>query len=257
MNIDIEQERREFEAAYKEKYPSVVGIWHNKFVLDEDGDYADGCVFVAFEMWLAAKRAAVGSAEPVAYMWQHDETGRIGFVELDQMEMDWQRNNPCNKIIGPVFLAPPAPVSATVNGIDEVEWLKTGLRNYQEKLAAVVAEYEAYQKEHPAPVSAEPDFLADEDRLIIGSIRDWLKGAAQADRKNYSRGECAEALNRVLASAPPSTDAKNSGYELPERKLEYVSPLCPDYPSEDSFNEGYIDGWNDCIDAAIAAKGAK
>ena len=44
--------------------------------------------------------------EPVAYMWQHDETGRIGFIDKWQLENGWEANNPRNKIVGPLFLGP-------------------------------------------------------------------------------------------------------------------------------------------------------
>jgi hypothetical protein len=58
---------------------------------------------------ITAIRAALAAAEPepVAWMWQHDETGRIGFVEAWQIEHDWQQNNPRCRITGPLYAAPP------------------------------------------------------------------------------------------------------------------------------------------------------
>jgi hypothetical protein len=164
--LNIEQERREFEADFKEQMGIDVGrTFHSCYASSRVEDRWNG--------WLAAKRAVVGSAEPVP---MKDAPARIYLVIEDggdayssfadareQANMSdgikWCEDRFSDRDVPYVradFTAPPAAVSATVNGIDEVEWLKTGLRNYQEKLAAVVAEYEAYQKEHPAPASAEP-----------------------------------------------------------------------------------------------------
>ena len=43
--------------------------------------------------------------EAVAWMWQHDETGRIGFVEAWQIDV-WQQINPRCKLIGPLYTHP-------------------------------------------------------------------------------------------------------------------------------------------------------
>ncbi len=45
--------------------------------------------------------------EPVAWMWQHDETGRVGFVDLFQVENGWQKSNPRLKLVGPLYTHPP------------------------------------------------------------------------------------------------------------------------------------------------------
>lgn len=59
---------------------------------------------------LAALAAApVAEAKPVAWMWQHDETGRIGFVDVWQVENGWQAANPRNKLTTPLYAAPAAP----------------------------------------------------------------------------------------------------------------------------------------------------
>lgn len=41
--------------------------------------------------------------EPTAYMWQHDETGRTGFVEAWQPMDKWKESNPRLRIIGPLY----------------------------------------------------------------------------------------------------------------------------------------------------------
>lgn len=43
--------------------------------------------------------------EPVAYMWMHDETGRIGFVDVWQLENGWQQANPRCQVENPLFTA--------------------------------------------------------------------------------------------------------------------------------------------------------
>ena len=46
--------------------------------------------------------------EPVAYMWQHEETGVTGFVEVQQVEWGFQENNPRLQIICPLYRLPPS-----------------------------------------------------------------------------------------------------------------------------------------------------
>ena len=43
--------------------------------------------------------------EPVAFMWMHDETGRIGFVDVWQLKNGWQQANPRCKVKRPLFAA--------------------------------------------------------------------------------------------------------------------------------------------------------
>ena len=45
--------------------------------------------------------------EPVAWMWQHEETGRTGFVAGDFDRAHWEEHNPRLKIISPCFSHPP------------------------------------------------------------------------------------------------------------------------------------------------------
>lgn len=64
--LNIEQEHKDFEEAYRAKWPTICAVNHRKFELDEENEYLDYTVQVALEMWLAAKRASMRSAEPVA-----------------------------------------------------------------------------------------------------------------------------------------------------------------------------------------------
>jgi hypothetical protein len=51
--------------------------------------------------------AELESQEPVAWMFQHDETGRMNFVESQQIEHGWEKGNPRYKKIGPLYTHPP------------------------------------------------------------------------------------------------------------------------------------------------------
>jgi hypothetical protein len=58
---------------------------------------------VEVALMLRAQQAPVAQGEPVAWMWQHEETGRTGFVDAWQVEQGWQKNNPRNRIVGPLY----------------------------------------------------------------------------------------------------------------------------------------------------------
>ena len=45
--------------------------------------------------------------EPVAWMFQHEETGRMMFVEAQQLEWGFEKGNPRLKKIRPVYTTPP------------------------------------------------------------------------------------------------------------------------------------------------------
>jgi len=314
MTLNIEQERREFHDWF----------FSDETALKKEPPYSATESFM-FNAWLAAKRAAVGSAEPVAFAFVIvDKNGNPEFVTSTHDEAQEHINDAISEhnihgagkwraipayemrpsddklwdqalrerdynaeiadkladAISQYFgeeigehssancpwleslrvieeAAPPAPVSATVNGVDEVEWLKTGLRNYQEKLAAVVAEYEAYQKEHPAPVSAEPVDASDD--AAKGNISAWLRRRAGGDLvmiPGRLAGQIADHIDK-LASALPFTDAKDS-----ERFDWYFRPdrvKCTDFMKQyfKGMKERWTpDQWRAAIDAAIAAKEA-
>lgn len=75
-------------------------------------EYARACVL--------ADRASRVSQQPVAWMWQHDETGRTGFVDVWQVENGWQQQNPRLRLIRPLVfgdsVVPPVqPSGATLS----------------------------------------------------------------------------------------------------------------------------------------------
>jgi hypothetical protein len=88
--------------------------------------------------------------------------------------------------------------------------------------------------------------LSDSDRLIISGIVAWLQGAAQSDRANYSRGECAAALQRVLAlPSSPSLLPQGSEAKAVVLSLHGGSQFMIDMDSllrhAESFEDGKID----------------
>ena len=54
-------------------------------------------------------RPAEQTAQPVAWMYQHDETGRVGFVEQWQLDHGYREANPRLTIIAPLYTHP-API---------------------------------------------------------------------------------------------------------------------------------------------------
>jgi hypothetical protein len=69
-------------------------------------DVANFCMFLYSLGHGIAQQAPVAQGEPVAWMWQHEETGRTGFVDAWQVEQGWQKNNPRNRIVGPLYTTP-------------------------------------------------------------------------------------------------------------------------------------------------------
>jgi hypothetical protein len=75
--------------------------------------------------------------EPVAWMWQHDETGRTGFVDTWQVENGWLANNQRCKLVYPLYTAPAPPVAQSarewVSLTDEelIEAEDTGEKSYR------------------------------------------------------------------------------------------------------------------------------
>lgn len=66
------------------------------------------------------ERAVRGDAEPVAFEFQHEDTGLIDFVDPQQVEWGFQKNNPRWQLIGPVFRHPtPAVVRQLVEALSK------------------------------------------------------------------------------------------------------------------------------------------
>ena len=84
----------------------------------------------AIESAIKALRTAIQQAEaktdePVAYMWQHDETGRTGFVEAGQLAMGWRDANPRLKIVATCYTNPaPGVPDDVVRDAERYRWLR-------------------------------------------------------------------------------------------------------------------------------------
>lgn len=60
---------------------------------------------------LSGEAPAQSHGEAVAFMWQHDETGRTGFVEAGFDRAHWEKHNPRLHIIGPLYRHPVQPAA--------------------------------------------------------------------------------------------------------------------------------------------------
>ena len=46
------------------------------------------------------------AGEPFGWVWQHEETGRTGFVDCWQVENGWQENNPRLRLVSKLYTSP-------------------------------------------------------------------------------------------------------------------------------------------------------
>lgn len=207
MTLDIERERREFEAAlmtYKGE------VW------------SQGNMQLAFDMWLAAKRAVVGSAEPVAQP-------NPNFATFP--ERVWLNVGDCNE-----------HELAEFSHHHEISWSDSAMDKFD--VEYVRADLSA----PPAPVSAEP----------IGYID---LGALTNDRleKRWNTRKFMGQKTPIYL-APPSTDAKDSLDAKRYRWLRDISVpphnfylSVPEEFKDEKYRPEQVDS---AIDAAIAAKEA-
>ena len=63
--------------------------------------------------------------EPVAYLWQHGETGRTRVIEKDQV---WTASNQWNRV-GPLYLHPPQRKPLTRQEVDAIWATKTDIES--------------------------------------------------------------------------------------------------------------------------------
>ncbi len=66
-------------------------------------------------------KPAEPEAEPVAWMFQHEDTGLIDFVDTQQVEWGFEKNNPRWQKFGPVFLHPPKPAESEAETIETLK----------------------------------------------------------------------------------------------------------------------------------------
>lgn len=99
-------ERADFEAAAIRISTSLIGYTGElDNEQDADGNYTNGQVQMAWLLWQARASLAANApaAEPVAWLWQHSETGRTRVVMPDQIfttDAAWS-------VVGPLTLTAP------------------------------------------------------------------------------------------------------------------------------------------------------
>lgn len=108
--LDIERERREFEADFKEQMGEEIGNYRAAY---------DSCrIQDRWTGWLAAKRAVLGSAEPVATVvnnWRDDDGNLAKARVVTLGDFDLEHIPHGTKL----YTAPPAPVSAEPGNLKE------------------------------------------------------------------------------------------------------------------------------------------
>jgi hypothetical protein len=82
----VMDERAFFEQAYAKQYPTVMDITRYKLERDEQGDYENGAVFVAWELWQARAALAQPAAPAVAWMLEFDDE-RVVTADPKEVEM--------------------------------------------------------------------------------------------------------------------------------------------------------------------------
>jgi hypothetical protein len=75
--------------------------------------------------------------EPVAWMFQHEETGRIMFVEAQQLEYGFEEGNPRLKKISPLYTTPPQRTWVELTDEDDIDWKDGG--NLKDLVKAIEA----------------------------------------------------------------------------------------------------------------------
>jgi len=194
MTLDIEKERREFEAqpGIKESY-DLTG-----FFAEGEWAYNDrGTNFAFFDGWLAAKRSMLGSAEPVNFK-------------------------------------------------DALRWSKANL-DYHGYIAFTPDQLKSFvdhiQNAPPASVSAEPDWSS--SKTLLSEM--WKNPSIPmperlqiADGAVRFRDEVIANLRQQLASASPSTDAKDS------ERLFLAGPALYQRRMLPNFGNNPWGPWEDC-----------
>ena len=92
-----------------------------------------------------------GNAEPVAFEFQHEDTGLIDFVDPQQVEWGFQKNNPRWQLIGPVFRNPtPAVVRQLVDAVERLRQKAKWINDEQ-----AIVPYDEMMELKAAPTAAK------------------------------------------------------------------------------------------------------
>jgi hypothetical protein len=82
--------------------------------------------------------------EPVAWLFQHEETGLTECVDAQQVEWGFEKNNPRWQKVAPLYTTPPAPAQPLtdeqIDEIDEANWQEDhtvwGIREFARAIEA-------------------------------------------------------------------------------------------------------------------------
>jgi hypothetical protein len=221
MTLDIEKERPLFEAAMIESSKGLPAPNLARHPGDRGySGYVDPRAEHALVGWLLAKRTAAVRAEPVP---MKDAPARIYLVIED----------------GGDAYSSFADAREQANMSDGIKWCED--RFSDRDVPYVRADFIA----PPAPVSAEP--------VKHASAEDYLRGKYGAYRGHHAWRELEQAFNAGVASAPPSTDAKDSVGAQMANVMFNMSQM-PGQPITQEHCK-IMDGLRKRWDAAIAAKG--
>lgn len=116
------------------------------------------------------------AGEPVGCVWQHEETGRTGFVDCWQVENGWQENNPQLRLVSKLYTSPPAVApwrSAVLDLIDEcpgltmeqAHWLSRRVKELDFTSTPQPTQAQAGAGDVASLVQAAQDFVLDPTSL--------------------------------------------------------------------------------------------
>jgi hypothetical protein len=80
------------------------GKWHNGMDTNNHKQNTIDAGFPIRELYTSPQ--PIEKCEPVAYMYQHEETGNIGFIDQWQVDNGFEKNNPRLKIITSLYTSP-------------------------------------------------------------------------------------------------------------------------------------------------------
>jgi len=123
--------------------------------------------------------AELESQEPVAWMFQNDETCRMTFVESQQLERGWEKENQRYKKIGPLYTHPP---QRTESASDYERGVIDGM-----------------QKQAQSSVDKAVNAMA--QRTWVGLTDEEIQDAG---RFSYCRGGTSEKLYHIMWNSQPS-----------------------------------------------------
>ena len=96
----------------------------------------------------AIEQAEQAEQEPVAWMFQHEETGRTMCVDAQQVEWGFEKGNPRLKKIAPLYTAPTPRKPLTDEEIDRVTDQQWAQNNHKPIYAAHRAYARALERAH-------------------------------------------------------------------------------------------------------------